>query len=129
MDRPSPNAALRRAARTRPVATHVFLAVFTAGVLFPVLKVIQIAFQKQQTFDMSLLPLPRPELFSLSNFADVIGRSKTEGIGPEISDADAAVFAEFLAKAPPPPPPPPGGAPGGGAPPPGGIPPGGGPRG
>lgn len=105
MDRPTANPALRRAERIRAVATHVFLALFTAAVLFPVLKVIQIAFQKQQTFDMSLLPLPRADLFSLSNFTDVIGRSKTEGIGPEISDEDAQVFAEFLAKAPPLPPP------------------------
>jgi len=81
--------------------THAFLIIFTAGVLFPVAKVIQVAFQDRQTFDMSLVPVPDGDLLSVDNFSYVVGRSKVEGLGPEITEEDVEVLSSFLAAVPP----------------------------
>jgi arabinogalactan oligomer/maltooligosaccharide transport system permease protein len=91
--------------RTGRVVTHLFLIGFTASVLFPVAKVFQIAFQDRQAFDTSLLPLPDPDLLSLDNFGDLVTRSKVEGLGPELSDAEARALAAELAAIPEPAPP------------------------
>jgi arabinogalactan oligomer / maltooligosaccharide transport system permease protein len=86
--------------RSRKVLTHAFLILFTLGVMFPVAKVFQVALQAQQTFDMSLLPFPKPALFTLQNFADVITREKVLGLGPELSSAEVERLARFLASVP-----------------------------
>jgi arabinogalactan oligomer/maltooligosaccharide transport system permease protein len=82
--------------------THVFLVMFTMSVLFPVAKVFQIAFQEQQTFDMSLLPIPDPEKLTAENFSYVVGRTKAEGFGPELEEEDVEEFSTFLASVPTP---------------------------
>jgi len=82
--------------------THAFLIVFTLIVLFPVVKVFQIALQQRQTFDMRLDPLPDADLLTLDNFTDVVSRSKAEGLGPELSAEDVSRLAEFLSSVPQP---------------------------
>jgi arabinogalactan oligomer/maltooligosaccharide transport system permease protein len=91
---------MERSTKAGRVMTHAFLIIFTAGVLFPVAKVIQVAFQDRQTFDMSLVPVPDAELLSVENFSYVVGRSKVEGLGPEISEEDVEVLSSFLATIP-----------------------------
>jgi len=81
--------------------THLFFVAFIAVVLFPVLKVFQIALEPRQTFDMRLSPLP--DSFSLENFLAVVTRSKVEGLGPELQPGDAGRLAGLLAAVPPPP--------------------------
>jgi arabinogalactan oligomer/maltooligosaccharide transport system permease protein len=92
---------MERSTKAGRAMTHAFLIIFTAGVLFPVAKVIQVAFQDRQTFDMSLVPVPDAEMLSMENFSYVVGRSKVEGLGPEMSEEDVAVFSEFLSTVPP----------------------------
>jgi len=82
--------------------THAFLIVFTLIVLFPVIKVFQIALQDRQTFDMRLDVLPDKELLTLQNFSDVVGRSKVDGLGPLLTELEIDKLAEFLAGLPPP---------------------------
>ena len=91
---------MERSTKAGRVMTHAFLIIFTAGVLFPVAKVIQVAFQDRQTFDMSLVPVPDSDLLSVENFTYVVGKSKVEGLGPEISAEDAEVLSSFLATVP-----------------------------
>jgi len=86
------------------ILTHAFLIIFTLTVLFPVLKVFQIALQDRQTFDMRLDFLPDADLFSLKNFSDIITRSRIEGLGPELSAEEVRELADFLAGMPPVPP-------------------------
>jgi len=93
---------MERSTKAGRAMTHAFLIIFTAGVLFPVAKVIQVAFQDRQTFDMSLVPVPDAELLSVENFSYVVGRSKVEGLGPEINEEDIEVLSGFLAAVPPP---------------------------
>ena len=92
---------MERSTKAGRVMTHAFLIIFTAGVLFPVAKVIKVAFKDRQTFDMSLVPVPDSDLLSVENFTYVVGRSKVEGLGPEISAEDAEVLSLFLATVPP----------------------------
>jgi arabinogalactan oligomer/maltooligosaccharide transport system permease protein len=92
---------MERSTKAGRAMTHAFLIIFTAGVLFPVAKVIQVAFQDRQTFDMSLVPVPDAELLSVENFSYVVGRSKVEGLGPEIDEEDIEVLSSFLATVPP----------------------------
>jgi arabinogalactan oligomer/maltooligosaccharide transport system permease protein len=94
---------MERSTKAGRAMTHAFLIIFTAGVLFPVAKVIQVAFQDRQTFDMSLVPVPDSDLLSVENFSYVVGRSKVEGLGPEISEEDIEVLSGFLAAVPLPP--------------------------
>jgi arabinogalactan oligomer/maltooligosaccharide transport system permease protein len=77
--------------------THAFLIVFTLAILFPVAKVFQVALQDQQTFDTSLAPVPRSELFTFQNFVDVVTRHKVVGLGPALEAADVDRLARFLA--------------------------------
>jgi arabinogalactan oligomer/maltooligosaccharide transport system permease protein len=91
---------MERSTKAGRVMTHAFLIIFTAGVLFPVAKVIQVAFQDRQTFDMSLMPVPDAELLSVENFSYVVGKTKVEGLGPEMSEEDVEVFSEFLSTVP-----------------------------
>ena len=93
---------MERSTKAGRAMTHAFLIIFTAGVLFPVAKVIQVAFQDRQTFDMSLVPVPDSDLLSVENFSYVVGRSKVEGLGPEITEEDVEVLSAFLAAVPPP---------------------------
>ncbi len=86
--------------RTRLALTHAFLIVFTLAVMFPVAKVFQVALQDQQTFDMSLLPFPRPAMLTLKNFAEVITREKVVGLGPELDAAEIERLAAELARVP-----------------------------
>ncbi len=79
---------------------HLFLVVFTLAVLFPVLKVFQIALGGGQNFDTRLSPVP--DRFSLENFWRVITRAKVEGLGPELDGEEAGRLADFLAAVPPP---------------------------
>jgi arabinogalactan oligomer/maltooligosaccharide transport system permease protein len=92
---------MERSTKAGRAMTHAFLIIFTAGVLFPVAKVIQVAFQDRQTFDMSLVPVPDAELLSVENFSYVVGRSKVEGLGPETTEEDVEILSEFLAAVPP----------------------------
>jgi len=91
---------MERSTKAGRVMTHAFLIIFTAGVLFPVAKVIQVAFQDRQTFDMSLMPVPDAERLSVDNFRYVVGRTKVEGLGPEITSEDIEVLSSFLATVP-----------------------------
>jgi len=93
---------MQRSTRFGRAMTHAFLIVFTLMVLFPVVKVFQIALQQRQTFDMRLDPLPDADLLTLDNFTDVIASSKVEGLGPELSAQDVARLADFLAGIPQP---------------------------
>jgi arabinogalactan oligomer / maltooligosaccharide transport system permease protein len=93
---------MQRSTRFGRAMTHAFLIVFTAVVLFPVVKVFQIALQQRQTFDMRLDPLPDAELLTLDNFEDVIARSKVEGLGPDLSEEDVDRLSSFLASVPQP---------------------------
>ncbi len=92
---------MERSTKAGRVMTHAFLIIFTVGVLFPVAKVIQVAFQDRQTFDMSLVPVPDSDLLSVDNFGYVVGRTKVEGLGPEITSEDVEILSEFLAAVPP----------------------------
>jgi arabinogalactan oligomer/maltooligosaccharide transport system permease protein len=92
---------MERSTKAGRAMTHAFLIIFTAGVLFPVAKVIQVAFQDRQTFDMSLVPVPDSDLVSVENFSYVVGRSKVEGLGPELDSEDVEVLSSFLAAVPP----------------------------
>ncbi len=89
-----------RSSKAGRIATHVFLVAFTAMVLFPVAKVIQIALQDRQSFDTSLVPLPDAELLSLDNFRYLVTRSKVEGLGPDLSESEVVRLAKILSTVP-----------------------------
>jgi len=86
-----------RKLRWAEIATHAFLLFFTAVVLFPILKVFQISLQDRQTFDMRINLLPSPALFTLKNFGQVIGRTRSVGLGPELATEDLDALVPFLA--------------------------------
>jgi len=81
-------------------AKHLFLAIFTLAVIFPVLKVFQIALGGKQNFDMRINPLP--DRVDLKNFWEVVTRSKVEGLGPQLNSDEAAQLARLLSRLPAP---------------------------
>jgi arabinogalactan oligomer/maltooligosaccharide transport system permease protein len=61
----------------RGIASHVFLVVTSAVVLYPVLWVVRMALTDSQSFAMGLSPIPEDP--SLQNFIDVVGRTDLNG--------------------------------------------------